>query len=191
MRCPSCNEIITPAFPNRMEAMAHLRRLGYKIGKSKIYKDAAAGLLKMQSDGSVIETDLMRYAKISGLDRPAAKLSAKTEDLASQKLAAEVDKVKEQVEKLQLEKALFKGKYILSTDVDMAQAAQAAVISVSVDQLIAEIVSDVVQQTNGDTAALPAAIEAAKNKKKALFNRLAENVYEVEIRGTNDEVATD
>jgi hypothetical protein len=44
-----------------------LRRLGYEFKKSKFYQDAESGLLPIQPDGSVMHSDLIRYALSFGL----------------------------------------------------------------------------------------------------------------------------
>jgi hypothetical protein len=40
-------------FRNRLEASRFLKRRGYKIGKSKLYRDSRAGKLRIESDGSI------------------------------------------------------------------------------------------------------------------------------------------
>lgn len=168
-------------FANRMEALAHLRRLGYKISKSKLYKDCKAGLVRLQSDGSVLEKDLRRYVRLVGLDKPADAAVSDAEKMATRKTAAEVEKLLLQKEKLEFDLDVMRKKYMPRADHEMEMASHIAVLSASMDQLLSEVLSDAARVFGGDTAKLPDVLEAAKGKKVRMFNRLAETAFEVEI----------
>ena len=48
---------------NRKEAHKELQHRGYKIGKSKFYKDCSIGLCRLEADGSILESSLDEYIK--------------------------------------------------------------------------------------------------------------------------------
>jgi hypothetical protein len=52
----------------RAEALRRLQAEGYKIGKSKLYLDCRAGLLRLQPDRSILKSDLDSYCQ--ALKRP-------------------------------------------------------------------------------------------------------------------------
>ena len=48
-------------FKNRIEVFKHLQKRGYKISKSKLYKDADDGVLVVQEDKTIFQVDVERY----------------------------------------------------------------------------------------------------------------------------------
>ena len=53
-------------FKSRAEALRHLQAKGYKIKKTKFYKDVDSGLCHLNPDGKVSEGALMRYVQHPG-----------------------------------------------------------------------------------------------------------------------------
>ncbi|WP_319406158.1 hypothetical protein [uncultured Desulfosarcina sp.] len=53
-------------FKNRAEALRHLQAKGYKVQKSKFYKDVGSGLCHLNPDGKISEGALMRYVQHPG-----------------------------------------------------------------------------------------------------------------------------
>ncbi|MCF8105643.1 MAG: hypothetical protein K9K64_09180 [Desulfohalobiaceae bacterium] len=95
-------------FQNRLQAQKHLLNCGYKIKKSKIYSDVEKGLLRIRSDGSVSESDLVEYVHLADLKRPeedgpdhgmVVQGHEEKRILEREKLRLEVEKQKFQLQK--------------------------------------------------------------------------------------------
>ncbi len=84
---------VEPAFDNRMDVLRHLQAEGYKVEKSKLYKDAQDGILPVQPDGSVWKVSVATYKHTLDL---LSRLEANSKDAADQKL----DKLTKEVERL-------------------------------------------------------------------------------------------
>jgi hypothetical protein len=121
-------------FKNRVAALKHLQERGYKIKKSKLYKDAAAGVLRVEKDGSILRSSIERY-----LDHPEAGLAGHLEtvaagrdldlkDLAREKIKAGLEKEKAQTEKIRFELERERGQWLPRDDFEMELASRAAVL---------------------------------------------------------------
>lgn len=117
-----------PSVKNRLEVMKHLRREGFKIGKTKLYKDAGDGLLRIQSDGTVLERDIDRYVRISGLKKPAEISDAELQLLQKKKNEMEVEKLTQQVSDLKFKQGINRGLYISKAEFELEFAAKIAVL---------------------------------------------------------------
>ena len=170
-----------PTFSNRLEALKQLTRLGYKIKKSKLYKDAKDGLLKLQPDGKVLEKDLDRYARLARLEKPAGKSGANIDDVLAETAGATLKKIQEQIKDLELKNEVAIGKYVEKSLVDMEMASHIAVINAGFDQVISETLPDVIDAVGGDPSRLPEATELIIAKKQEMMNRLSEMKFEVEF----------
>jgi len=100
---------------------------GYKIKKSKVYEDARTGLLRVQSDKSILHADLRLYAG-------TLKKEASPEDMAdnaAKKLGLEVEKLEPGNEKATFDMDKEKGLYLPKKDFERELAARAAVLDAS------------------------------------------------------------
>ncbi|HEA68550.1 hypothetical protein LCGC14_0944730 [marine sediment metagenome] len=170
-----------PAFANRLEALKQLERLGYKIKKSKLYKDAKDGLLRLQPDGKVLEKDLDRYARLARLDKPAARSGVNIDDVLADTANATLKKLQEQIKDLELKNEVATGQHVEKALVDMEMASHIAVINAGFDQVISESLPEVIDVVNGDSTKLAEAMELVANKKAEMMNRLSEMKFEVEF----------
>ena len=170
-----------PAFANRQEALKQLERLGYKIKKSKLYKDAKDGLLKLQPDGKVLEKDLDRYARLAKLEKPAEISGVNIDNVLAEKAQKELEKLHEQIKDLKLKNEVATGQYVEKALVDMEMASHIAVINAGFDQVISESLPEVIDVVNGDSTKLAEAMELVANKKAEMMNRLSEMSFEVEF----------
>lgn len=93
------------SYENRSEAAAVLQRQGYKIGKSKFYKDCKAGLCRMEADGSITESNLRRYIKHPKANIFKPKEIIEGDETQRQKGLEEVRKLRAQVRLLEIELA--------------------------------------------------------------------------------------
>ncbi|WP_028575044.1 hypothetical protein [Desulfonatronovibrio hydrogenovorans] len=117
---------------NRLEAVAHLKRQGWKIGKTKFYQDCNKGLVKIQSDGSILPRDLDVYAVRAGLDRFAAPETQQHVDevgeLHEVKLKKEIEKLNWENKKREFEYQKELGKYVPRELLELELASRAAVL---------------------------------------------------------------
>lgn len=97
-----------PAFKSRMEALKWLQEEGYKIKKSKFYKDADIGMPAVQTDGSVLAADIKAYA--ATLNKVKNKSGELDPDFKS-KTKKENRKLDLQNQKYEFELARDMGKY--------------------------------------------------------------------------------
>lgn len=125
------------SFDNRIEALNYLNRQGYKIGKSKLYQDCKKGLLKLQDDGSVLESALKKYAN-KYLTQLETIPDTKQDSVAAQQLKfqKEAEKLTIQVEALQLELDIKKSLYISRPDFEMEFAGKVAILKAGLEFMI-------------------------------------------------------
>lgn len=144
-----------PAVANRLEVMKHLRREGFKIGKSKLYKDSAAGLLKIQPDGSVLERDIDRYVRVAGLKKPAEISDGELQILQKKKNEMEVRKLEAQVSDLTFKQAVAQGRYIPRAEFEMEMAGRAGALDAGLRHRFLSECRDLVDAVSGDPALVP------------------------------------
>lgn len=144
-----------PSAKNRLEVMKHLRREGFKIGKTKLYKDANDGLLRIQSDGSVLEKDIDRYVRISGLKKPAEISDAELQLLQKQKSEKEVEKLTAQVSDLNFKQAIAQGKFIPRAEFEMEVAGRAGALDAGLRHRFMSECRDLVDAVSGDVFLVP------------------------------------
>ncbi len=112
------------SFPSLFAVVAHLDQAGYKISKSKIYRDKDKNFIKTNQDGSVPETEVRAYA--ATLERKDGSLDDLS-DIHARKTGKEVEKLEEQIAKLKFEREKEQGKFIPKKDFESELAARAAV----------------------------------------------------------------
>jgi len=120
-----------PVFKHRMEALVFLQKEGYCtargiVQKSKLYKDARDGLLKMQPDGSITEKDLNRYIRLARLVKHEKKVvKTAVEELYQNEKKLEIERKEEQIKDLRFNRAVKQGRYLPIDDHYLELAARA------------------------------------------------------------------
>lgn len=132
-------------FVNRLEVLKHLKQRGFKIGKTKLYEDAQAGRLRVQSDGSVKLSDVELYEKAY----LSEKKSGAEDCLARRKMELEVQRLENQVREQDLDYQKSIGKLIEKDDVEMELASRAAVLEAGLKNMIYVNASDWVHLVGG------------------------------------------
>lgn len=123
------------SFKNKKAAAKYLKDQGVRIGKSKLYKDAESGKLRVQPDGSVLLSDVDLYVKAYLTPKQRAGDNYDIEQLQKEKLELESEKLKEQIAKLAWDREKEAGRYLLRSDFEMELAARAAVLETSLRQM--------------------------------------------------------
>ena len=108
-----------PLFKSRRAVLLHLTQSGYKVSRGKLYGDFKKKLIRMESDGSVLEIEVRNYA--------VNHLTDNSNDMQALKNEKEVEKLDEQIAKLRFEREKEEGKYILKKEFEAELAARAAV----------------------------------------------------------------
>lgn len=113
-----------PSFPSLFAVLDHLDAAGFKISKSKLYRDRDKGLIMVENDGSVLEVSVREYALT--LERIEGDIG-NMGDLHAQKTAREVKSLDVKIAKQTLDLEVAQGKYILRSDFETELAARAVV----------------------------------------------------------------
>ena len=143
----------SPVFKNRAEAFRHLVGQGYKLGKSKFFKDAHDGLVKFEADGTIPEKSLDRYIKLTGIQKfteIGKNVPAEKESVLYEKAEREVEKLKEQIRELRLKNEVLEGLYFKRSDFEMELAARATVLDSGLRQMVRAAAARLVSGVSGD-----------------------------------------
>ncbi len=114
-----------PTFKSINVVWKHLKKAGFKISDSKIYRDKAKGMIRVNSDGTVSESEVRAYA--GTLERVDGDIGDLT-DVHARKANKEVERLDEQISKLRFENEKETGKYILRSDFEAELAARAVTL---------------------------------------------------------------
>jgi len=174
-----------PSFENRLEAHGYLKRLGYKVGKSKFYQDCKAGLCRMQADGSVTEADLKSYISRAGLIKPdQLAYEVESSDLQRKKQKREVEKLTVQVEEMTIKLDMLKRNLLDRNQVETEQAIKAGALMAGMNHVFRNFARNAVQLVGGDLKHTQALVNFWTAKAEDLFDEFARmDEIEVEVRG--------
>lgn len=112
-------------FKNTLEVLGWLRAEGYKIGKSKIYADAKAGLLPV---GPCSVADAERYARRARLKRVAAVSAADIDRAVKEKAELEIKHLQLKNAQLEHDLEVARGKYVTREAFEQELAARAVAL---------------------------------------------------------------
>jgi hypothetical protein len=129
------NKADSEAFRNRVAVVEYLKRNNIRISKTKLYRDADTGKLRIQPDGSILLSDVELYTRAYLTPRQKASMNADIEALQKEKLELESKKLREQIAKLEWDREKEAGKYLLRSSFEMELAARAAVLQVTLQQM--------------------------------------------------------
>jgi hypothetical protein len=138
--------------PNLLAAVGFLQADGWKIGKSKIYKDARAGLIRVNADGTVNEAEAIAYAHKYLKKKLVDGGSAAIEDLLREEKEAQVALLKTREEKLRFEKDLAQGLYLLRDDVILETAIKIGVLEAGLKNVVRSRSEEWLHQVGADIA---------------------------------------
>jgi hypothetical protein len=158
-------------FPNVLAVVAYLKSQGFKIAKSKIYKDRKDHQIRVQPDGSVLKKDADAYAKtLKLLGDPLKGL----EEAQRKKLELETLKLEKQTQILTHELKVKEGLFVPRDEADLARAAALSVIEANVRNLHLTCAGDWIGIVSGDPASTAPLIDAMGQQLDDLFNRLSQ-----------------
>lgn len=181
-----------PSFANRKEALEWLQRQGYKVKKSKFYADCKKGLLKLQDDGSVFESDLKKYIRKASLNRLSDTPEPDQGDLQTKKIQAELEKTRAQVKILEHELAQKRGETYSRLEFDLNFAGRVAILKSGIEHMIYSYSFEWSELIlNGDkTSAAQRLIDGMKKVVKKQFNDFA-NLKNFEVVFAKEDLTED
>jgi len=155
-------------FENAKEAIAYLLGKGYKIAKSKFYKDRGKKF-NVNIDGSINKRELLLYAKtLKYLGDPAAGL----DKIQRKKVELETEKLAKQTELLDYALKVKEGAYIAREEAEMGRAAAISIIEANIRNMHLSLAAEWIDLAGGDPLATPRLIDAMGGALDDLFNRL-------------------
>ncbi|MCK9326207.1 MAG: hypothetical protein M0P69_12015 [Bacteroidales bacterium] len=162
---------------NLLEASKWLKELGYKIGKSKLYKDRDKGLLYVWPDGKVYKSDADLYARknltLGKSPDVADPATQDLEQLQREKLQGEVARLKQQIDKMSFEMERDQGKYMLRSDLYREMASRWLVMDQALTHFFRSSAPDLVAIVNGQQDLIPDFLETVLAKLRQELNEFA------------------
>jgi len=128
-----------PCFKNRLAVVRYLQDQGYKIKKSKVYKDADAGLLKMQPDGTILEAAVAKYIANprSGLVKGVPLYPpVDDDDVVRKKALADLRLAEAKVSELEFKLEIEQKKWIRRDQFELELAGRLAVLEAGMKNLL-------------------------------------------------------
>jgi len=116
---------VGPVFESLLSVCTHLTNSGYKISKSKLYRDRDKGMIRINKDGTVLETEVRAYA--ATLERKNGDIGDLS-DIHAQKAQVDVKVREEQYKKLKFARLRDEGKYLPRRDFEAELASRAVVM---------------------------------------------------------------
>jgi hypothetical protein len=149
------NKTDSAVFRNRVAVVEYLKRNNIRISKTKLYRDADTGKLRVQPDGSILLSDVELYTRAYLTPKQKASMNAEIEALQKEKLDLESQKLKEQIAKLVWDREKEAGRYLLKSDFEMELAARAAVLQVTLHQMATTKAYDWIAVCQGNHVKVP------------------------------------
>lgn len=161
-------------FDRLSDVVKYLKSEGYKIGKSKLYQDAKAGFLSGDETHGYTLDAVLAYAHTQMLEKVAGSDKGSRIDLLTEvRLQKEVEKLTEQVKKLQFELSRDQGKYLLKEDVRTELAQRIAVFEAGFKHLVRTMAPEWVALVAGNQAMTDPLMAAMFAAIDELLNEMA------------------
>jgi len=173
-------------FASRIEVYKYLKNQGYRIGRSRFYEQCppTGGMLKIERDGTVLSSNVMRYIKRASLKRLGGQASSYDRN-AEKKLTAEIEKIDESTKRIRMENLISEGKYIPAAEVEQQQAIKAGALSASLDHMFAVSTRESIRMADGNLKAAERIIRFWIDKKRELLNEFSQ-LKEIELEVLDD-----
>ena len=144
---------------------------GYQVSKSKLYRDKDSGKIRVEADGSVLETEVRLYA-LTHLNRDVATLKDPVESQA-QKVELEKEKLKEQIAKLKFSREREQGLYVPREEVDKRMVAIMTAMDQCIRQAIDLNMTDLIRKVEGDVLKANEAVFFLEEKINEALHQLS------------------
>ena len=159
-----------PSFVSLHAVVDHLKGAGYRISKSKLYRDKDKGTIRVNPDGTVLETEVRAYA--ATLDRIHADIGDLT-DIHAVKTKRDVELREEQIKKLRFQREVEEGKYLPRKDFESELASRAVVLDSGLRHMVQMKAAEWVALSGGKTEKIPELIRAINIEMDRVMNSYA------------------
>jgi len=155
---------------NLLALVRHLADQGYKVKKSKVYKDAKEGRLRVAADGTISDEHARIYAAtlVKVADR-AGDIEAGT----LKKQSKEIERLTLQNEKLRFDLEQDRKVYVRRTDMETDLALRCAVLEAGLKHTIQSRMQELVRVVDGKTDRCQAAVDLLFGAVDGLLNDYA------------------
>lgn len=159
-----------PKFDSLLAVCSHLERTGFRISKSKLYRDRDKGMIRVNEDGTVPETEVRAYA--STLDRIEGNIDDMS-NVMNRKALKELELRDEQVKKLRFARKIEEGKYMPRADFESELASRAVVLDAGFRHMIQMRTAEWVAMVSGKPALVPDLVKNMNQELDRLMNEYA------------------
>lgn len=139
-----------PDYPHLMAAVAALNADGYKVSKSKVYRDKSLGLIREEPDGTVRSSEVVAYVTRAGLEKKADVATGAVDKMHALKTRKEIERLEAQTAKARFELEKEKGKYILKADAKTEFALKLGTVESVYKNIIRTRSADYIGTVGGD-----------------------------------------
>ena len=162
----------TQTFPHLMAVKDFLKKKGYEISKSQLYRDKAAGLLRVEADGKSVSLAAVweyteRYREKTGVNKDDLS------DLQALKAKKSLELREEQIKRMRFAREKEEGRYVPKEEVDLKIISTLTVLDVSFRQLMDMHMSDICRLLGGDIKKLNPARDFMDTALDDMMNRLS------------------
>ncbi len=165
------------SFTSRVDVWKWIRGQGYRLGRSRFYQHCpeAGGMLKIETDGTILISSVVRYIKAAKLVRlGGAAMGRDGDNRASDKLDADIERTVEATKKIRFDRKVAEGHYVLLTDMQQQQAIKAGALSVGLDHMFTVRARESIRLAGGDLRKAQAVIGFWKEAKASLLDEFAQ-----------------
>lgn len=161
-------------FSNRMDVLHYLEGQGYKIGKSKLYRDCDRGLLKVETNGTVKKSSVDIYiahplSNLIGPDGP-------DNDYLEQKTSYEIRRLQAQVEQLEFRNELERNLYVERDRYYRDLADRALIIKNDLNSHAYAKAAEITEKVKGDPSLIPDLIDYLIDEYALIVSRYAHDI---------------
>lgn len=147
-------------FKNRIEVFKHLQQRGYKISRSKLYKDADDGVLVVQEDKTIFQSDVERYVADSRIQFKEDSDQAEASEHFKKVKEAELEGQRLQNRKRELEVQKLEGELVSKREAETQAAVNLATYEAEMRHLVRTRVEDWLNFAKGNPQAMVDIINA-------------------------------
>ena len=141
-----------PSFRSLRAVLLHLDQAGFRISRSKIYRDKEKGMIRVQPDNTVLETEVRAYA--ATLERKDGNIGD-LNDLHARKTAKEVESLDIKVKKQKFDFDVAQKLYIPKKDFEAELASRALVLESGFKHRINLRLPDIIGTVGGNVTQSP------------------------------------
>lgn len=174
-------------FKTRMDVLQYLKDQGYKIEKSKLYRDCEKGLLKVETNGTVKKSSIDIY-----IMHPLANIGADgtdNEDL-KERTDLELRRLRGQAEQIEFRNKVEQGLYVLKDYVMRALASRALVFKNDLISFFRTHAAPIIVLVGGDPAKAPDLIDYCIEHLEMFLSRYALDIEFSPVQPTEEETET-